>query len=172
MDKFGERCEAACRKCKQVSSQLDEIITQVQTLTPRFATVDEACKSRPRGADRYQALSPDQAKATKPDGQIPAPGPISVDLPPRTLHAACSPVSTVQSCAPPRPILLIVFQLGGTLWLEDARKCGILPMAQARSAKAHAGSAGILDYNGRPCRCIDLSELALGHAAAQRISTR
>jgi len=58
MDKFGEQVRRGVQEVQQVSGQLGQIITQVQTLTPRFATVNEGMQAQATGADQItQALS-------------------------------------------------------------------------------------------------------------------
>jgi chemotaxis-related protein WspB len=71
-------------------------------------------------------------------------------------------------------MLFIVFQLGQDRYALDARELvEILPLIQVkRLPQAPAGVAGLLDYHGVTLPVIDLSELALGHAAVERISTR
>jgi chemotaxis-related protein WspB len=71
-------------------------------------------------------------------------------------------------------VLFIVFQLGQDRYALDARQLvEILPLVQVkRLPQAPAGVAGMLDYRGVALPVIDLTAMALGHAAAERISTR
>lgn len=71
-------------------------------------------------------------------------------------------------------MLFLLFQLGQDRYALDARDLvEILPLAQVKHLPhAPAGIAGMLDYHGAALPVIDLSELALGRAAVQRISTR
>lgn len=71
-------------------------------------------------------------------------------------------------------MLFIVFQLGDDRYALNARELlEVLPlMSVKRLPHAPAGVAGVLDYHGVPLPVVDLSALALGHPAAQRISTR
>lgn len=71
-------------------------------------------------------------------------------------------------------MLFIVFQLGQDRYALNARELvEILPLAQIkRLPQAPTGIAGMLDYHGVMLPAIDLSALALGHAAVERISTR
>jgi methyl-accepting chemotaxis protein WspA len=58
MDKFGEQVRRGVNDVHQVSGQLAQIINQVQTLSPRFATVNEGMQAQATGADQItQALS-------------------------------------------------------------------------------------------------------------------
>lgn len=58
MDKFGEQVRRGVQEVQQVSGQLGQIITQVQTLSPRFATVNEGMQAQATGADQItQALT-------------------------------------------------------------------------------------------------------------------
>lgn len=71
-------------------------------------------------------------------------------------------------------MLFLIFQLGQDRYALDARELlEILPLAQIkRLPHAPTGIAGMLDYHGVLLPVIDLSALTLGHAAAERISTR
>lgn len=71
-------------------------------------------------------------------------------------------------------MLFVLFQLGQDRYALDASNLiEILPLAQVKALPhAPAGIAGIIDYHGVTLPVIDLSELALGRPAAQRISTR
>ena len=71
-------------------------------------------------------------------------------------------------------MLFIVFRLGQDRYALNARELlEILPLAQIkRIPHAPTGIAGLLDYHGVMLPVIDLSALALGQAAAERISTR
>ena len=71
-------------------------------------------------------------------------------------------------------MLFIVFQLAEDRYALNARELlEVLPlMSVKRLPHAPAGVAGVLDYHGVPLPVVDLSSLALGHPAAQRISTR
>ena len=71
-------------------------------------------------------------------------------------------------------MLFVLFQLGQDRYALDASNLiEILPLAQVKTLPhAPAGIAGIIDYHGVTLPVIDLSELALGRPAAQRISTR
>lgn len=71
-------------------------------------------------------------------------------------------------------MLFIVFRLGQDRYALNARELlEILPLAQVkRLPHAPAGVAGLLDYHGVMLPVVDLSALALGQPAAERISTR
>lgn len=71
-------------------------------------------------------------------------------------------------------MLFILFRLGEDRYALNAQELvEILPLAQIkRLPHAPVGIAGMLDYHGVMLPVIDLSALALGHAAAERISTR
>ena len=71
-------------------------------------------------------------------------------------------------------MLFIVFQLGQDRYALDARELvEILPLMQVKHLPhAPVGITGMLDYHGIPLPVIDLTALALGHPAAERISTR
>jgi len=71
-------------------------------------------------------------------------------------------------------MLFIVFQLGEDRYALDARELvEIVPLTQVkRLPLAPPGIAGMVDYHGVALPAIDLSQLALGRPAAERISTR
>lgn len=71
-------------------------------------------------------------------------------------------------------MLFIVFQLGEDRYALNGRELiEVLPlMTVKRLPHAPAGVAGVLDYHGVPLPVIDLSALALGRPAAERLSTR
>jgi chemotaxis-related protein WspB len=71
-------------------------------------------------------------------------------------------------------MLFIVFQLGDDRYALNGRELvEVLPlMTVKRLPHAPAGIAGMLDYHGVPLPVVDLSSLALGRPAADRISTR
>lgn len=52
MDKFSEEVRRGVDEIRQVSTQLAQIINQVQTLTPRFATVSEGMHAQATGAQQ------------------------------------------------------------------------------------------------------------------------
>jgi len=58
MDKFSEETRRGMRYVQQVGSQLSQIITEVQTLAPRFQMVNEGMQTQATGAEQItQALS-------------------------------------------------------------------------------------------------------------------
>ncbi len=71
-------------------------------------------------------------------------------------------------------MLFVLFQLGQDRYAIDARQIiEVLPLMRLkRLPQAPTGVAGVLDYRGVPVPVIDVSDLALGRAAAERISTR
>jgi len=52
MDKFSEEARRGVEEIRQVSTQLAQIINQVQTLTPRFLTVNEGMHAQATGAQQ------------------------------------------------------------------------------------------------------------------------
>jgi methyl-accepting chemotaxis protein WspA len=52
MDKFSEEARRGVEEIQQVSTHLGQIITQVQTLTPRFQTVNEGMNAQAHGAQQ------------------------------------------------------------------------------------------------------------------------
>src|SRR5262249_36942867 len=52
MDKFSEEVRRGVDEIRQVSTQLAQIIHQVQTLTPRFQTVNEGMNAQATGAQQ------------------------------------------------------------------------------------------------------------------------
>lgn len=78
------------------------------------------------------------------------------------------------SSAPPDAMTFVVFQLERDRYALLARELvEVLPlMSVKRLPQAPAGVAGVIDYRGVPVPVIDLSVLALGRPAAQRLSTR
>jgi chemotaxis-related protein WspB len=71
-------------------------------------------------------------------------------------------------------MLFLLFQLGKDRYALDAsRVVEVVPLlALKRIPQAPPGVAGIFNYRGRPVPALDLSELALGRPAGERLSTR
>jgi chemotaxis-related protein WspB len=71
-------------------------------------------------------------------------------------------------------MLFVVFQLGQDRYALDARQLvEILPLMEVKHLPlAPAGVSGMLDYYGVALPVIDLTAMALGRPAAERISTR
>jgi chemotaxis-related protein WspB len=71
-------------------------------------------------------------------------------------------------------MLFLIFQLGTDRYALDAiRVVEVVPLlALKKLPQAPVGVAGIFNYRGRPVPAVDLSELTLGHPAAERLSTR
>jgi chemotaxis-related protein WspB len=71
-------------------------------------------------------------------------------------------------------MLFLLFQLGKDRYALDAsRVVEVVPLVALKKVpQAPRGVAGILNYRGRPVPAVDLSELALGHPASERLSTR
>jgi chemotaxis-related protein WspB len=71
-------------------------------------------------------------------------------------------------------VLFLLFQLGKDRYaLEAGRVLEVLPLLELkRLPGAPRGVAGIFNYRGRPVPAVDLSELTLGQAANERLSTR
>lgn len=71
-------------------------------------------------------------------------------------------------------MLFLLFQLGPDRYaVEAGRVVEVLPLVtMRRGAHPVRGLAGIFNYRGRPVPAIDLSELALGCPASERLSTR
>ncbi len=71
-------------------------------------------------------------------------------------------------------MLFLLFQLGADRYALPARDVAeVLPLVALKGLPgAPAGVAGLIDYRGEAVPVIDLSALALGHAAARRVSTR
>ena len=71
-------------------------------------------------------------------------------------------------------MLFLVCQMGRERYaLEASRIVEVLPLLSLkRLPRAPKGVAGVFNYRGQPVPAIDLSELTVGEAAAQRLSTR
>jgi chemotaxis-related protein WspB len=71
-------------------------------------------------------------------------------------------------------MLFLLFQLGKDRYaLPAERVVEVVPMLELRRLPhAPRGVAGIFIYRGRPVPAIDLSQLALGQPASERLSTR
>jgi len=71
-------------------------------------------------------------------------------------------------------MLFILFQLGADRYaLPAGRVAEVLPLVALKALPgAPAGVAGLIDYRGAAVPVVDLSALALGRAAAARVSTR
>jgi chemotaxis-related protein WspB len=71
-------------------------------------------------------------------------------------------------------MLFLLFQLGKDRFaLEAERVVEVVPLLELNQVpQAPRGVAGILNYRGRPVPAVDLSELALGRPAGERLSTR
>lgn len=71
-------------------------------------------------------------------------------------------------------MLFLVFQIGQSRFaLEAGRVVEVVPFLEFKPiAQAPRGIAGVFNYRGRPVPAIDLSYLASGSVAAERLSTR
>src|SRR2546425_10598959 len=71
-------------------------------------------------------------------------------------------------------MLFLLFQLGKDRYALDAsRVVEVAPLlALKRLPQAPKGVAGIFNYRGRPVPAVDLSEMAIGKPASERLSTR
>ncbi len=71
-------------------------------------------------------------------------------------------------------MLFLLFQIGETRYaLETAAVLEIVPRVALRPVPgAPVGVAGLLDYHGSPVPVLDLCEMATGHLAQKRFSTR
>jgi chemotaxis-related protein WspB len=71
-------------------------------------------------------------------------------------------------------MLILQFRMGEDTYALDARQVvRVLPAARLkRLPGAPRGVAGLLNFEGAPVPVLDLSALALGHPAAERLSTR
>lgn len=71
-------------------------------------------------------------------------------------------------------MLFLLFQLGGDRYALDAGQVvEVLPLVALKALPGAArGVAGLLDYRGTAVPVVDLAALALGTAAAARVSTR
>ena len=71
-------------------------------------------------------------------------------------------------------MLFLLLQLGNDRYaLEANRVVEVVPfLTLKRLPQAPKGVAGIFNYRGLPVPAVDLSELTLGHPAAERLSTR
>jgi chemotaxis-related protein WspB len=71
-------------------------------------------------------------------------------------------------------MLFLLFRLGDDRYALDTLQIAeILPLVGVkRIPLAPTGVAGVIDYHGAPAPLIDLSQLALGRPARQRLGTR
>lgn len=71
-------------------------------------------------------------------------------------------------------MLFILFKMGDERYALDALQiASVVPAVGVKEIPhAPAGVAGIIDYHGVPVPLIDLSQLALGRPARQRLGTR
>ena len=71
-------------------------------------------------------------------------------------------------------MLFFLFRMGDDRYALDALQIvEVLPLVGVKAIpQAPSGVAGILDYHGVPVPSIDLSQLALGRPARQRLGTR
>jgi chemotaxis-related protein WspB len=71
-------------------------------------------------------------------------------------------------------MLFLIFELGDDRYAIDARQVvEVLPRVRTKHVPhMPAGVAGLINYRGAAVPAIDLSDLALGRPAAQRLSTR
>jgi len=71
-------------------------------------------------------------------------------------------------------MLFLLFQLGADRYaLEANRVVEVVPLLELkRLPQAPKGVAGVFNYRGRPVPAVDLSELMLGQASSERLSTR
>jgi chemotaxis-related protein WspB len=73
-----------------------------------------------------------------------------------------------------RAALYLLFQLGGDRFALDVHGIAeVLPLVRLkRIPKAPSGVAGVFDYRGVPVPVVDLSQLVLGRATEDRLSSR
>lgn len=73
-----------------------------------------------------------------------------------------------------RAPLFLLFQVGGDRYALDAQRIvEVLPLVRfKRIPRAPTGIAGVFDYRGAPVPVVDLSELMIGRATEQRLSSR
>ncbi len=71
-------------------------------------------------------------------------------------------------------MLFLLFELGKDRYAIDIREVAeVLPLVQVTQVpQSPAGLAGVFNYRGALVPVVDLSMLALGHAALPRLSTR
>jgi len=71
-------------------------------------------------------------------------------------------------------MLFILFKMGDERYaLDSLQIAAVVPAVGVKEIPlAPAGVAGIIDYHGAPVPLIDLSQLALGRPARQRLGTR
>lgn len=71
-------------------------------------------------------------------------------------------------------MVFLLFQMGRERYALDVREVAeVLPLlALKRIPQAPAGVAGVFDYRGTPVPAIDLSQLAVGRPAEQKLGTR
>jgi chemotaxis-related protein WspB len=71
-------------------------------------------------------------------------------------------------------MLFLLFQIGDDRYALEARQAiEVLPFLSLKKIpQAPRGVAGIVNYHGQPVPVIDLSDLALGRASRERLSTR
>ena len=71
-------------------------------------------------------------------------------------------------------MLFLLFQVGDERYaIQASRVAEVVPLlALQKLPQAPKGIAGIFNYRGRPVPALDLSELALGRPAIERLSTR
>jgi len=71
-------------------------------------------------------------------------------------------------------MLFLLFQIGKDRYvLEASRIVEVLPLLELKKIPgAPRGVAGMFNYRGQPVPAVDISELALGQPAAERLSTR
>lgn len=68
----------------------------------------------------------------------------------------------------------LLFQLGKDRYVLDVGQVAeVLPLVRLKQIpQAPLGVAGVFDFRGDPVPVIDLSQLAMGHPAQRRLSTR
>jgi len=71
-------------------------------------------------------------------------------------------------------MLFLLFELGNDRYALDVRQIAeVLPLLGVKQIpRAPKAMAGLFNYRGTPVPVIDLSQLTLGRASAQRLSTR
>jgi chemotaxis-related protein WspB len=71
-------------------------------------------------------------------------------------------------------VLFLLFQLGKDRYALDAGQVAeVLPLVSLKQIpQAPPAVAGVFDFRGEPVPVVDLSQVALGHPARSRLSTR
>ena len=150
MDKFSEEVRRGVEEIRQVSTHLAQIIHQVQTLTPRFQTVNEGMHAQATGAQQISDTLTQLSEAAQQTAESLRQSNLAIEQ----LNSAARGLQTsvARFKLANLAMLFLLFQLGKDRYaLEASRVVEVVPLlALKQLPQAPKGVAGIFNYRGPP----------------------